>query len=190
MNAYGTGPYRDDGTTLSRELVAQNHQEIGRADGKAAVLLATSATLLGLLLARRPPGATPALSLWWCATAMTTGALLLLLMALIPRTTVLTAGAAGVTGVTGVTGVVGAVGAGGAVGAAPVLAYYEDVLSAHAGAALCAGLGRGGADPRPHLLRALTGTSRVARAKNRCVRGAVLALFPAVAAAVPALTAG
>ncbi|MFE9661904.1 Pycsar system effector family protein [Streptomyces sp. NPDC005955] len=181
MNAYGAGRYGagwhaagryaagrfgDDGTGLSRELVAQNHQEIGRADGKAAVLLATSATLLGLLLARRPSGGTPALPLWWCATVMTTGALLLLLMALVPRTTVRTEGPV------------------------PVLAYYEDVLSAQAGAALCAGLGRGGADPGPRLLRALTGTSRVARAKNRCVRGAVLALLPAVTVAVPALTAG
>ncbi|MFD5556189.1 Pycsar system effector family protein [Streptomyces sp. NPDC127068] len=160
---YGAGPYGDDGAALSRELVAQNHQEIGRADGKAAVLLATGATLLGLLLARRPSGATPAPPLWWCATVMTTGALLLLLMALVPRTTALTEGPV------------------------PVLAYYEDVLSAQAGAVLYAGLGRGGADPCPRLLRALTGTSRVARAKNRCVRGGVLALLPAIAAAVPAL---
>ncbi|WP_406138345.1 hypothetical protein [Streptomyces sp. NBC_01089] len=42
---------------LSRELIAHNHIEIGRADGKAAVLLATGGSLLGLLLIRRPPGA-------------------------------------------------------------------------------------------------------------------------------------
>lgn len=52
-----TGVGTEDVVALSRELIAHNHIEIGRADGKAAVLLATGGSLLGLLLIRRPPGA-------------------------------------------------------------------------------------------------------------------------------------
>ncbi|MFP8904949.1 Pycsar system effector family protein [Streptomyces atacamensis] len=154
----------DEVAALSRELIAQNHLEIGRADGKAAVLLATGGSLLGLLLVRRPPGSSWTLPFWWIATITTTGALLLLLMALLPRRGTRIALSA----------------------RAP--AYYEDVVRAEERADLWAGLRLGGSDPRLPLLRALTGTSRIARAKNRCVRCAVLVLLPAVATAFPALT--
>ncbi|GHF79617.1 Pycsar system effector family protein [Streptomyces filamentosus] len=151
---------------LSRELIAQNHLEIGRADGKAAVLLATGGTLFGLLLLRRPLGDSWALPLWWAAAAATTGALGLLLLALTPRH-----GAR-------------------AGGRQDLLAYYEDVVRAEKRADLAAGLGRDGSDPRPRLLRALRETSRIARAKNRCVRYAVVMLLPAVTAAFPAVALG
>lgn len=153
----------DDVTALSRELIAQNHLEIGRADGKAAVLLATGGTLLGLLLVRRPFVSSWALPFWWVATIATTGALLFLLTALFPRRGARVAG--GIR----------------------ALAYHEDVVRAEDRAELLTGLRLGSSDPRPHLFRALTGTSRIARAKNRCVRNAVLVLLPAVTAAFPAL---
>ncbi|MFE0376665.1 Pycsar system effector family protein [Streptomyces inhibens] len=156
----------DDVAALSRELIAQNHLEIGRADGKAATLLATGGALLGLLLIRRPPGASWALPLWWTAAVTTTGALLCLLVALVPRR-----------------------------GArmresARILAYYEDVVRAESRAELSAGLRLGSSDPQPRLSRALTGTSRIARAKNRCVRYATLLLLPAVTAVFLALASG
>ncbi|MFE3933548.1 hypothetical protein ACFXPJ_07040, partial [Streptomyces goshikiensis] len=66
---------------LSRELIAQNYLEIGRADGKAAILLATGGTLFGLLLVRRPLDAVWAAPLWWTAAATTTAALVFLLLA-------------------------------------------------------------------------------------------------------------
>ncbi|WP_189858062.1 Pycsar system effector family protein [Streptomyces poonensis] len=148
---------------LSRELIAHNHAEIGRADGKAAVLLATGGSLLGLLLVRHPPDALWAQWLRWTATATTAMALLLLLAALLPRH--------------------GA----GAKNSSRILAYYEDVVQADKCAQLSAELLASTSDPYARLFRALTGTSRIARTKNRCVHSAVLMLLPAVAvvSAVP-----
>ncbi|MFG2225255.1 hypothetical protein [Streptomyces sp. NPDC048644] len=68
---------------LSRELIAQNHVEIGRADGRAAVLLTVGGALLGLLLVHRPPSTFRPHPLWWTATVTTTVALLFLLAALL-----------------------------------------------------------------------------------------------------------
>ncbi|MGY0068381.1 Pycsar system effector family protein [Streptomyces sp. QTS137] len=148
---------------LSRELIAQNHIEIGRADGKAAVLLATGGTLLGLLLVRRPPAALGPQPLWWTATLTTTVALLLLLTALLPR-----------------------------YGpkireSSRALAYFDDVVRAEKRAELASELLLTSSDPRPRLFRALTATSRIARNKNRCVHGAVLMLLPAVVSVGAAL---
>lgn len=160
----GAGP--EDVVALSRELIAQNHIEIGRADGKAAVLLATGGSLLGLLLIRRPPGALWPRPLWWTAAVTTTVALLLLLVALLPRH-------------------------------GPrirersrILAYYEDVVRAEKRAELSSGLLLSSSDPHPRLFRALTGTSRIARTKNRCVHGAVLMLLPAITAVSASLLSG
>ncbi|MER5974282.1 Pycsar system effector family protein [Streptomyces sp. NPDC002055] len=148
---------------LSRELIAQNQLEIGRADGKAAVLLATSGSLFGLLLMRRPDAASWTLPLWWSALTATAASLLVLLLALVPRRA-----AALRDGM-------------------QVLAYFEDVVRAEKQAGLPAALVRCGGDPRARLERALAGTSRVAHIKNRCVRWAVLLLLPAVTAMVAAL---
>ncbi|MFF8917200.1 Pycsar system effector family protein [Streptomyces sp. NPDC015032] len=151
---------------LSRELIAQNHIEIGRADGKAAVLLATGGSLLGLLLVHRPPGTPLGLPLWWTATVTTTTALLFLLAALLPRHGPRIRESS------------------------HILAYYEDVLRAEQRAELSSGLLLSSSDPHPRLFRALTGTSRIARSKNRCVRGAVLMLLPALTAVSAALLSG
>ncbi|WUS98168.1 DUF5706 domain-containing protein [Streptomyces sp. NBC_00708] len=153
----------EDVVELSRELIAQNHIEIGRADGKAAVLLATGGSLLGLLLVCRTPGTFGPLPLWWAATVTTTAALLLLLTALLPRH----GQKAGRN--------------------SRSLAYYDDVVRAERHAELPSGLSRTSADPHPRLFRALTGTSRIAHIKNRCVHGAVLMLLPAVACVSAAL---
>ncbi|WP_051871444.1 Pycsar system effector family protein [Streptomyces sclerotialus] len=151
---------------LTRELIAQNHTEIGRADGKASVLLATGGSLLGLLLMRRPAGTSWTVPLWWAAVIGATGALLLLLMALVPR-----------RGAT-------------LRGSAQVLAYYEDVVRAESRAELSVALRLDGQDPQARLSRALTGTSRIAHVKNMYVRWAVLLLFPAVTAMLLALAPG
>ncbi|MCQ6556260.1 DUF5706 domain-containing protein [Streptomyces sp. C10-9-1] len=156
----------DDALILSRELIAQNYMEIGRADGKAAVLLATGGTLFGLLLLRRPPDAVGAIPLWWTATAATTGALVFLLLALAPRRGPATGERHG------------------------LLAYYEDVVRTETRSELSAGLRRDGADPQPRLLRALRETSRIARAKNRCVRYAIVMLLPAITTAFLAVALG
>ncbi|POX43321.1 hypothetical protein C3486_01435 [Streptomyces sp. Ru73] len=151
---------------LTRELIAQNHTEIGRADGKASVLLATGGSLLGLLLMRRPADASWALPLWWAAVIGATGALLLILMALVPR-----------RGAT-------------LRGSTQVLAYYEDVVRAESRAELSVALRRDGDDPQARLSRALTDTSRIAHVKNLYVRWAVLLLLPAVTAMILALAPG
>ncbi|MFE2145447.1 Pycsar system effector family protein [Streptomyces sp. NPDC059456] len=156
----------DHVVVLSRELIAQNYLEIGRADGKAAVLLATGGTLFGLLLVRRPLDALWAGPLWWAAAATTTGALVFLLLALAPRRGARASERHG------------------------LLAYYEDVVRADTRADLSAGLRRDGSDPQPRLLRALTETSRIARAKNRCVRCAIVMLLPAITAAFLAVAFG
>lgn len=186
-----------EAVAVSRELIAQNLQEIGRADGKAAVLLALAGTLLGLLLMRRPTGIPWALAPWWAATVTTTGACLFLLLALLPRRSpaptrrpcqpptparpVRRGGRRGEEG-------------GGADDPGEdeerVLAYYEDVMRAAARAELWASLHRSGAAPRPQALRALTGTSRIARVKNQWVRCAVWCLLHAVPVAFPALVVG
>lgn len=141
---------------LSRELIAQNHVEIGRADGKAAVLLATGGTLLGLLLVRQPPTAFGLQILWWTGTVTTMVALLLLLTALLPRH------------------------GSRARGSSRTVAYFDDVIRAEQRAELSSGLLQASSDPYPRLFRALTATSRIARNKYRCVYGAVLMLLPAV----------
>ncbi|WP_246151168.1 Pycsar system effector family protein [Streptomyces qinzhouensis] len=159
-------PDTDHVVILSRELIAQNYVEIGRADGKAAVLLATGGTLFGILLVRRPLDALWAVSLWWAAAITATGALVCLLLALAPRRGARAGERHG------------------------LLAYYEDVVRAETRADLRAGLRRNGSDPQPRLLRALRETSRIARAKNRCVRYAVVMLLQAITAAFPALALG
>lgn len=156
----------EDVVELSRELIAQNHIEIGRADGKAAVLLATGGSLLALLLARRPPGTFWPQPLWWTATVTTTVALLLLLAALLPRHGPRIRESS------------------------RILAYYGDVVRADKRAELPSGLLLSSSDPHPRLFRALTGTSRIAHSKNRCVHGAVLLLLPAVAPVSAALLFG
>ncbi|WEH34423.1 DUF5706 domain-containing protein [Streptomyces sp. AM 4-1-1] len=156
----------EDVVALSRELIAQNHVEIGRADGKAAVLLATGGSLLGLLLIRRPPGTSWPRPLWWTATVATTLALLFLLAALLPRHGSRMRESS------------------------RALAYYEDVFQAEKRAELSSGLLLSSCDPHPRLFRALTGTSRIARAKNRCVHVGVLMLLPAIAAVSAALLSG
>ncbi|MEV7952698.1 Pycsar system effector family protein [Streptomyces sp. NPDC088141] len=160
------GAEPEDVVELSRELIAQNHIEIGRADGKAAVLLATGGSLLGLLLIRRPPGTFWPHPLWWAAAVTTTVALLFLLMALLPRHGPRIRESS------------------------RILAYYEDVVRAEKRAELSSGLLLSTSDPHPRLFRALTVTSRIARAKNRCVHGAVLMLLPAVTAVSAALLSG
>ncbi|MFG3394353.1 Pycsar system effector family protein [Streptomyces parvus] len=150
---------------LSRELIAQNHVEIGRADGKASVLLATGATLLGLLLVRRPSAAFGPHPLWWTATLTTTVSLLLLLAALRPRRGPKHRESS----------------------PARALAYFDDVVRAEKQAELSSELLLNSSDPHPRLLRALTTTSRIARDKNRCVHAAVLMLLPAVASVGAAL---
>ncbi len=160
------GAEPEDVVELSRELIAQNHIEIGRADGKAAVLLATGGSLLGLLLIRRPPGTFWPHPLWWTAAVTTTVALLLLLAALLPRHGPRIRESS------------------------RILAYYEDVVRAEKRAELSSGLLLSSSDPHPRLFRALTATSRIARTKNRCVHGAVLMLLPAVTAVSAALLSG
>ncbi|MEV6573689.1 Pycsar system effector family protein [Streptomyces sp. NPDC051577] len=160
------GPDGDEAVTLSRELIAQNYLEIGRADGKAAVLLATGGTLFGLLLVRRPPETVWAVPLWWTAAATTSAALVFLLLALAPRRGARARERHGLLG------------------------YYEDVVRAETRAELVVGLRRDGSDPQPRLLRALRETSRIARSKNRCVRYAVVMLLPAIIAAFLALAFG
>ncbi|WP_407549361.1 DUF5706 domain-containing protein [Streptomyces sp. Pv4-95] len=151
---------------LSRELIAQNHIEIGRADGKAAVLLGAGGSLFGLLLIRRPHGTFWPDVLWWTAVLTTTTALLLLLAALLPRRGPRLRESS------------------------RVLAYYEDVIAAEKRAELSSGLLVTSSDPHPRLFRALTVTSRIARTKNRYVHGAVLLLLPAVTAVSAALLSG
>ncbi|MCX5411272.1 Pycsar system effector family protein [Streptomyces sp. NBC_00059] len=153
----------EDVVALSRELIAQNHIEIGRADGKAAVLLATGGTLLGLLLVLRPPGSVWTHSLWWTATVTTTASLLFLLAALLPRHGPRIRESSS------------------------ILAYYEDVVRAEKREELSPGLHFSSSDPRQRLFRALTGTSRIARSKNRCVRSAILMLLPAITAVSAAM---
>lgn len=160
------GHERGDVTALSRELIAQNQIEIGRADGKAAVLLAAAGSLLGLLLIRRPPGTSWPHPLWWTATVTTAMALLFLLVALLPRH-------------------------GQRIREnSLVLAYYEDVVRAEKRAELSSGLLLSSADPHPRLFHALTATSRIARTKNRCVHTGVLMLLPSVTAVSAALLSG
>ncbi len=67
---------------------------------------------------------------------------------------------------------------------------YEDVVRADERAELRSRLMSGSYDPHTRLLRALIGTSRIARTKNRCVQAAVLMLLPAVAAVSVGLLSG
>ncbi|WNI16829.1 Pycsar system effector family protein [Actinacidiphila sp. ITFR-21] len=150
---------------LLRELIAHNHLEIGRADGKAAVLLATGGSLLSLLLVRRAAVAPWAQLLWWSAAlsaAMSVGALLLVL---IPRRE--SALRQGVR----------------------VLAYFEDVVRAQHATRLSASLEDSARVPELRLMRALQGTSRIAHIKNRYVRSAVLLLLIALVMTLATLAA-
>ncbi|WP_069813785.1 Pycsar system effector family protein [Streptomyces sp. TP-A0874] len=142
---------------LSRELIAQNQTEISRADSKAAVLLATAGSLLGVLLVRRPHASAWSAPLGWTAVVATGGALLLLLLALLPRR-----------------------------GTAfrrcpPTLAYFDEVVWADKQDGLAQALRSHSHDPHSRLSAVLTGTSRIAHLKNRYVRWAVILLIPAVA---------
>lgn len=151
---------------LARELIAQNHVEIGRADGKAAVLLTAGGSMLGLLLIRRPSGTFWPHPLWWTAVVTTTVALLFTLAALLPRHGPRLRESS------------------------RALAYYDDVVRAERRAELSSGLLLSSSDPHPRLFRALTVTSLIARTKNRCVHGAVLMLLPAVTTVSAALLSG
>ncbi|MEV0598435.1 Pycsar system effector family protein [Streptomyces sp. NPDC050315] len=148
---------------MLRELLDQNFGEIGRADGKATVLLATTGSLLGFLLARQPhqPGWTAVL--WWMAATGSVSSLLTLLLAVLPRHS-----------------------------AAPrdetqTLAYFEDVLQASQQARLAEAIRDDERSSKERLLRALEGTSRIAHIKNAYIRWAVALLLPTVAASLGAL---
>ncbi|WP_406138343.1 Pycsar system effector family protein [Streptomyces sp. NBC_01089] len=104
--------------------------------------------------------------MWWAAAVTTTVALLLLLVALLPRHRPRIREGS------------------------HVLAYYEDVVRAEKRAELSSGLLLSGSDPYPRLFRALTGTSRIARTKNRCVHGAVLMLLSAITTVSASLLPG
>lgn len=147
-----------DTSALLRELIAHNHLEIGRADGKAAVLLATAGSLLSLLLVRRPAVAPWTQMLWWSAVLTAAAAVGALLLVLIPRReSALRQGMR-------------------------VPAYFEDVVQAQNQARLSTVLESSIRAPELRLLRALQGTSRIAHLKNRYVRWAVFLLLPALLA--------
>ena len=145
-----------DTTALLRELIAHNHLEIGRADGKAAVLIATGGSLLSLLIVRRPATSQWAQLFWWCAVFSAAAALGALLLVLIPRRdTPLRQGIR-------------------------LLTYFEDVVRAQHQARLSAALEDSNRAPESRLLRALEETSRIAYVKNRYVRQAILLLLPSL----------
>jgi hypothetical protein len=151
---------------VPRQLLDQTLAEIGRADGKATVLLATAGTLLGLLLTRRPPQSGWTAALWHVAATGSVCALLTLLLAVLPRHSP----AAGR-------------------GRQP-LAYFEDVLRASRRTRLSEALSEDCGAPEVRLVRALEGTSRIAHLKNRYIRWSVALLGPAVVASVGALPPG
>lgn len=165
----GRGPYqgriREDaasGLPEIRELVDQNFREIGRADSKATVLLATATSLLGILLATRAPTGWTTV-LWWTAVAGSAGAQFALLLAVLPRRS-----------------------------PAPrdgprTLAYFEDVLRAGREARLSDVVRDNARAPKLRLLRALEGTSRIAHTKNTFIRWSVVLLVPAVTASLGVL---
>ncbi|MFF3019498.1 Pycsar system effector family protein [Streptomyces sp. NPDC057939] len=107
-----------------------------------------------------------AVALWWTAAATTTMALVFLLLALTPRRGARAGDRSG------------------------LLAYYEDVARVETRSELSTGLIRHGSHPHPRLLRMLRETSRIARAKNRCVRYAIVMLLPAITAALTVVAVG
>jgi hypothetical protein len=159
---------------LLRDLVAQNQQEISRADGKATVLLATTGTLLGLLLAvhrQRDQGDGWSAGLWWAGAAGAAAALFALLLAVLPRR---------------------APGPPGSRSPDPgqqpsALAYFGDVVRAGGPDRLRVAVHRDLRRPETRLLLALDATSRIAEAKNRWVRRAVPLLAVALAVSFCAL---
>jgi hypothetical protein len=159
---------------LLRDLVAQNQQEISRADGKATVLLATTGTLLGLLLAvhrQRDQGDGWSAGLWWAGAAGAAAALFALLLAVLPRR------APGPTGSRSPDP-----------GQQPsALAYFGDVVRAGGPDRLRVAVHRDLRRPETRLLLALDATSRIAEAKNRWVRRAVPLLAVALAVSFCAL---
>lgn len=81
------------GATVAARLLADLHTEIGRADSKAAVLVAalgmTAGVFTGLLAGKDwAPGSLGAagLVLWWAGTAALAVSLLALLLAVLPAT--------------------------------------------------------------------------------------------------------
>ncbi|PJE96972.1 hypothetical protein CUT44_15535 [Streptomyces carminius] len=148
---------------MLRELVAQNQAEIGRADGKAAVLLAAAASLLGMLLVRRAEAAPWTAPLWWTAVLSATGALLALLLAVVPR--------------------LGSMVSGGP----PTLAYFGDVVRASREGRLPAVLHDSVGAAETRLTRVLRDTSRIAFRKNQCIRWAVAFLLLTVLTALGVL---
>ncbi|MCU7821152.1 hypothetical protein KSNIM_05655 [Kitasatospora sp. DSM 101779] len=147
---------------MLKELLEQNYAEIGRADGKAGMLLALTVSLVGLLLTGQEHQHRVADLLQWTAVAASSAALLSVLMALLPRR-------------------------GAPEGGRGTLAYFEDVLRASRRAQLAAAVNDSGTAPRARLLRAVEGTSRIAHAKNRFIRLSIVLLVPAIASSLGVL---
>ncbi|MFJ5230955.1 Pycsar system effector family protein [Kitasatospora sp. NPDC088391] len=141
-----------------KDLLEQNFAEIGRADGKAGMLLALTVALLGLLTVGHGEQLALVAAVRWAACGAAVAALLSTLLALRPRLT------------------------GEPRHGLRTVAYFEDVRRTGYGGALAASVDRSAAVPRVRLARAVEGTSRIAHAKNRCLRSAVALLVPAVVA--------
>ncbi|CAM5396448.1 hypothetical protein Sdia_16580 [Streptomyces diastaticus subsp. diastaticus] len=157
------------GATVAARLLADLHTEIGRADSKAAVLVAalgvTAGVFTGLLAGKGwAPGSLGAagLVLWWAGTAALAVSLLALLLAVLPRYRT-DAWAPG-----------------------EPLSYFADIRQAAAAgeAELARALTATERDPLHGLARALTGTSRIAAAKHRWIRTGLIA-FSAGSALLP-----
>ncbi|CAI4162572.1 Pycsar system effector family protein [Streptomyces albidoflavus] len=158
------------GATVAARLLADLHTEIGRADSKAAVLVAalgmTAGVFTGLLAGKDwAPGSLGAagLVLWWAGTAALAVSLLALLLAVLPRYRA-DAWAPG-----------------------EPLSYFADIRQAAAAgeAELTRALAATEHDPLHGLARALTGTSRIAAAKHRWIRAGLIA-FSAGSVLLPA----
>ncbi|MFE9935335.1 Pycsar system effector family protein [Streptomyces hirsutus] len=134
---------------MLRDLIEQNFGEIGRADAKASVLLATAGALLGVLLSGHTHRPGWSAALWWVAVAGAAAALLTLLLAVLPRRSAHPPDGS------------------------PSLAYFEDVLHASRQARLIQAVLDDGSTPGARLLRAVEGTSRIASVKNRYIRYSV-----------------
>ncbi|MFC5953576.1 Pycsar system effector family protein [Streptomyces pratens] len=146
------------GMLVLRDLIEQNFGEIGRADAKASVLLATAGALFGILLSGHPHRPGWSAVLWWTAVAGAAAALLTLLLAVLPRRSAHPPDGS------------------------PSLAYFEDVLHASRQARLAQAVLDDGSAPGARLLRTVEGTSRIASAKNRYIRCAVALITLALAA--------
>ncbi|WP_374212648.1 Pycsar system effector family protein, partial [Streptomyces sp. EL9] len=151
---------RRPGATVAARLLADLHTEIGRADSKAAVLVAalgmTAGVFTGLLAGKDwSPGSLGAAGpvLWWAGTAALAVSLLALLLAVLPRYRA-DAWAPG-----------------------EPLSYFADIRQAAAAgeAELARALAATERDPLHGLARALTGTSQIAAAKHRWIRAGLIA---------------